>query len=225
MGKIDESHYTAPKQQFNCPLTGNKLLGLNDFPNVIDALRVVHKEDIPLSQRSPSDTRLTKIVKDEVMPAATVKFYYKSGTSVEITSGRRFPSHSDEIILYSGMTGGVAWPFYTRELESSMKHIMSLQLVPWHHEKDVYMGISALAAYKSGQGPDAQLWLINNIANKNVHHHIIIRLPISEYIPATIDPRNLPAIRDDIGIRVDLQSDLFNAASAWLRRCEFSKEI
>lgn len=224
LGQVVDGVYTDQRERFSCPLLSESL-GLNNIPKITDAIRIVHTKDIPLSQRAPSDTRRVKIVSDEIKHAGTVIFSYASGTTIEISSGKRFPRHKMKNILRSGMTGGFTWPFNTREVESPMSHMMSLQLVPWYGTELGYMGINIQAAYAQGQGADVELWIINNIATEVVHHNVIFRLPLAPLLTTGVNLRNLPDVREDIRSRPELQLELLEQAKVWLSGCDFSEEM
>lgn len=222
MGTVSEGVYTQAKGNFSCPLRA-KSIGLQGIPHIIDATRVIKTEHIPLSQRAPSDARHTRIVSNETFPSRLVKFEDKSGTIIEFNSGIRM--HETNMVLNSGMSGGVSWRFDRREIaRSSGRMVMGLLLVPWHDENDNYMGINAARAYRQGQGPDARLWIVSNIVIDQAIHTIEIKLPLAPLLTPGTNLRDLSAVRDDIGSRPELQETLFTQASNWLAQCHFAKE-
>lgn len=223
MGTVRAGTYTQPHGNFSCPLS-DQALGLNGKPRITDAVRITKTEDIPLSQRVPNDWRRTRIVSDKTSASRLVKFEDQSGTIIEFTSGKR--THETDMVLNSGMSGGVSWRFARHEIPRSPgRMVMGLLLVPWHKETDVYMGVNAARAYQQGQGPDALLWIKSNIVIDETIHTITIKLPIPPLLTAGIHVRDLSTVRDDIASRPVLQKALFSHANKWLAQCHFSKEI
>ena len=225
MGSVSEGVYTQPDRYFSCPLQAEPI-GLNGTPTITDAYRITRTEFVPLSERSPGDWQNNKILSDEIRPSRIVKFEDASGTVIEISSGRR--THATDMDLKSDMSR--SWRFAKQEMEllsgqSVMPLKMSLELVPWHKDGMVYVGVDVAESYRQGQGPDPQLWVKSHLVFEDVLHSINIQLPAASYVSKGVPLRDLPAIRDDISARPDLQKELLAASYAWLERCRFSEVI
>jgi len=223
MGEITDGVYTQPQNNFFCPLK-SEFLGKKDTPLIIDSERIVKTEDIPLSQRKPSDWKRTRIVSIERFPSGSVKIKDSSGTTIEISSGGYI--HSPESVLHSGMSSGFSWRFAAREIpRASGRMVMGLLLVPWYEEELNYMDQNLLNGYRLGQGPDAQLWAFTNLVINKTVHTVIVRREITSLISRDVHVRDLRAIRDDIESRPELQDMIFKQTTDWLEECQFNEVI
>ncbi|WP_162299800.1 hypothetical protein [Marinospirillum perlucidum] len=223
MGTVSEGVYTQPNGNFSCPLLAEPL-GLDTLPAITDAYRVTRTQTIPLAQRAPGDWKANRVVSDETLPSRRVQFEYASGAVIEITSGRRL--HPVEMTLADGMGRGHSWLFDRQERAFASGRMHSgLMLVPWQEEGETYRGINLAESYRQGQGPDAQLWIRNNLVMGEILHVINIQLPAAPLLGSDVHPRDLSAIRDYVVSRPDLQEALFSQAQAWLTSCHFSGEV